>query len=84
MARNNAKNDEALLKTVRRNFYMDDFIKSVKISQEGIDVYHRVREVLSRGGFKLTKWITSDEDVKSQIPEEDRPTKAVKILEVES
>ena len=31
----------------------------------------------------MTKWITSDEDVKSQIPEEDRSTKAVKTLEVE-
>ena len=62
---------------------MDDFLKSVKTPQEGIEVYHRVREVLSKGGFKLTKWITSDEDVKSQIPEEDRSTNAVKTLEVE-
>ena len=83
VARDNAKNDEALVKTVQRNFYMDDFLKSVKTSQEGIDIYNRVREVLSKGGFKLTKWITSDEDVKSQIPEEDRSTKAVKTLEVE-
>ena len=83
VARDNAKNDEALVKTVQRNFYMDDFLKSVKTSQEGIDIYNRVREVLSKGGFKLTKWITSDEDVKSQIPEEDRSTNAVKTLEVE-
>ena len=30
VARDNAKNDEALVKTVQRNFYMDDFLKSVK------------------------------------------------------
>ena len=54
VARDNAKNDEALVKTVQRNFYMDDFLKSVKTSHEGIEVYHRVREVLSKGGFKLT------------------------------
>ena len=70
MARDNAKNDEALVKTVQRNSYIDDFLKSVKTSQEGIDIYNRVREVLSKGGFKSTKWITSDEKVKSQIPEE--------------
>ena len=43
VARDNAKNDEALVKTVQRNFYMDDFLKSVKTSQEGIEVYRRVR-----------------------------------------
>ena len=84
VARDNANNDEALVRTVQRNFLMDDFLKSVKTpAEEDIDVYQKVRSVLSKGGFKLTKSITSDEDVKSQIPEEDRSTKAVKTLEVE-
>ena len=40
-------------------------------------------EILNKGGFKLTKWITSDDEVKSQIPETDRSTKVVKTFGAE-
>ena len=83
MAKDNAKEDENLVKAVQRNFYMDDFLKSVRTPQEAIEIYQKVREILNKGGFKLTKWITSDEEVKSQIPETDRSTKIVKTFEAE-
>ena len=62
---------------------MDDFLKSVRIPQEANEIYQRVREILNKGGFKLTKWITNDEEVKSQIPETDRSMKVVKTFEAE-
>ena len=83
MAKDNAKEDENLVKAVQRNFYMDDFLKSVRSPQEAIEIYQKVREILNKSGFILTKWITSDEEVKSQIPETDRSTKVVKTLEAE-
>ena len=46
-------------------------------------MYQNVREIHGKGGFNLTKWIASDEEVKSQIPEADRSRKIVKILEAE-
>ena len=72
VAKDNAKEDEDLVRAVQRNFYMDDFLKSVRTPQEAIEIYQKVREILNKGGFKLTKWITSDDEVKSQIPETDR------------
>ena len=36
-----------------------------------------------KGGLNLTKWITSDDEVKSQIPETDRLTKVLKTFEAE-
>ena len=81
VAKDNANNDENLVRTVQRNFYMDDFLKSVRKPQEATQIYQKVRDVLSKGGLKLTKWITSDEEVKSQIPETDRSTKVVKTFE---
>ncbi|XP_075263604.1 uncharacterized protein LOC142355283 [Convolutriloba macropyga] len=81
VAKDIAKDDENLVKIVQRNFYMDDSIKSVRTPQEAIEIYQKVREVLSKGGFDLTNWLTSDEEVKSQIPEADRPTKVVKTFE---
>ena len=83
VAKDNAKEDENLVKAVQRNFYMDDFLKSVRTPQEAIEIYQKVRDILIKVGFNLTKWITSDEEVKSQIPERDRSTKVVKIFEAE-
>ena len=80
VAKNNSVNDEIIVKMVLQNFYMDDFLKSFRTRQEAIEIYGNL---LSKGGFKLTKWITSDEEVKSQIPETDRSTKVVKTLEAE-
>ena len=62
---------------------MDDFLKSVRTPQEAIEIYQKVREILNKGGFILTKWITSDDEVKSQILETDRSTKVVKTFEAE-
>ena len=83
MAKDNAVNDENLVKAVQRNFYMDDFLKSVRTPQEAIEIYQKVRDILIKGGFKLTKWIISDEEVKSHIPETDRSKKVVKTCEAE-
>ena len=80
---NYAVNDESLVKTVQRNFHTDDSLKLVRTPQETIEFYRKVRDILSKGGFKLTKWITSDEEVKSEIPETDRSTKVVKTLKAE-
>ena len=83
VAKDDAKEDENLVKAVQRNFYMDDFLKSVRTPQEAIEIYQKVRDILIKGGFNWTKWITSDEEVKSQIPETDRSTKVVKTFEAE-
>ena len=62
---------------------MGEFLKSVKTPQEAIEIYQKVREILNKGGFKLKKWITSDDEIKTQIPETDRSTKVVKTFEAE-
>ena len=62
---------------------MDEFLKSVRTPQEGIEIYRKFRDTLSKGGFKWMKWITSDDEVRSQIPETDRSTKIVKTFEAE-
>ena len=83
VAEDNAKEDENLVKAVQRNFYMDDFLKSVRTPHEAIEIYQKVRDILIKGGFNLTKWITSDDEVKPQIPETDRSTNVVKTFKAE-
>ena len=83
VAKDNAVNDESLVRTVQRNFYMNDFLKSVRTPQEAIKIYQKVRDILIKGGFNLTKWIASDDEVKLQIPETDSTMKVVKTFEAE-
>ena len=62
---------------------MDDFLKSARITQEAIEIYRKVRAIPVKVVLKWTKWITSGDEVKSQIPETDRSTKVVKTFEAE-
>ena len=39
VAKDNAVNDESLVRMVQRNYYMDDFLKSVRTPQEAIEIY---------------------------------------------
>jgi len=38
-----------------------------------------LRELLSKGGFKLTKWISNSKEVSDSIPEPDRAGKCTKV-----
>ena len=81
MAKDNAKDDENLVKAVQRNFYLDDFLESVRTPQKTIDIYQKARNLLSKRGFILMKWIASDEEVKSEVPEAEGTTKLVKTFD---
>ena len=39
LAKDNAVKDESLVRTVQRNFYRDEFLKSVRTPQEAIEIY---------------------------------------------
>ena len=45
------------------SFYVDDFLKSFASVDEAIEVMTQLIEMMKRGGFKLTKFITSSESV---------------------
>ncbi|XP_071837463.1 uncharacterized protein [Apostichopus japonicus] len=71
---------ESTINTVRSNFYVDDCLKAVSTEEEAIELYSELKELLSKGGFKLTKWITNSVKVLSHIPQDDR-AKAVKDID---
>ena len=43
-------------KTVKRNFYVDDCLKSVRSVKNAGKVVDQLQEIISRGRFRLTKW----------------------------
>ena len=60
------------IKTVLRDFYMDDCLKSVETVREAIELQESLRSLLQRGGFRLTKWISNETEVLSSVPESER------------
>jgi hypothetical protein len=56
--------DEKVTDTVRRNFYVqDDCLKSVGDDSQATVLASDLRELLAKGGFRLTKWVSNSSKV---------------------
>ncbi|XP_077869104.1 uncharacterized protein LOC144360065 [Saccoglossus kowalevskii] len=54
--------------TVKHNCYVDDCLKSVPTESIAIKLAAELRELLARGGFKFTKWLSNSKEVMKSIP----------------
>ena len=61
---------------VRDNFYVDDLLKSVPSEEQAVVLQDELREMLSRSGFRLTKWVSNRKRVLEAIPECERAAQA--------
>ena len=80
---NEADFNPKVIETVKRNFYVDDCLKSVSEEDEAVDLAKQLRELLGRGGFKLTKWLSNSRKVIESLPESERAS-IVKNLDFNS
>ncbi|XP_071479017.1 uncharacterized protein [Diadema antillarum] len=71
---NQTDENEAAVKAVQENFYVDDCLTSVGTKEEAVKLCADLRELLSKGGFRLTKWVSNDHDVLQTIPVSERST----------
>jgi len=60
------------VRTLRRNFYVDDCLKSIKGETKAISLVSELRALLSKGGFWLTKWISNSRKVIESVPTSER------------
>ena len=72
---------EAAVSTVKNNFYVDDCLKALLSVEEASQHASNLQCLLSKGGFKLTKWISNSRKVLETIPEEEH-AKEVKTLDL--
>lgn len=56
------------VRKARHNFYVDDLLLSVPSTKGAIKIASQLRQLLSYGGFRLTKWICNDKAVLNTIP----------------
>ena len=75
--------DGAALATIRRNFYVDDLLKSVASCEEAIAMISSTRSLLATGGFHLAKFRSNFNEILSCVPEDDC-VKGAKTIKRES
>ena len=59
--------DIQVFKTVHRNFYVDDLLKSRRDIPSAFNMYKEITELLSCGGLHLTKWTSNKREVLEAI-----------------
>ena len=61
---------------VLNSFYMDNFVNSEPDSASAVSSQREVTELVSRGGFRLTKWLSNSREVLADIAESERAPSA--------
>ena len=75
-AQDNSSNFSAeTIRSVMKNFYVDDLLKSTRSVKEARELAQQLSELLKLGGFRLTKWISNSREVLESIPLAERANK---------
>jgi len=64
--------DPEVVRTVMDNFYVDDCLKSVATEDGAVLLVKQLCQLLSRGGFRLTKWTSNSKLVLDAVPPDER------------
>ena len=64
--------DPAVTDLVLYNFYVDDCLFSVENEDKAINILKKLKSLLKKGGFNLTKWLSNSPKVLNSIPEEEK------------
>ena len=78
---NELKYSELAINTLRRSFYMDDMIRSVKCVEDAKNLIPEMEKLLQEGGFSLGKFMSTSRDVIESVPEEKR-AKSLQNLDI--
>lgn len=60
-------NDESLIKAVKENFYVDDYLDSFSVEQEAVEQIKKMVGLLQKGGFELVNWLSNSTTIMQQF-----------------
>ena len=69
-----------VVKSVKRNFYINDCLRPVKSYKNAVEVADQLRNIFSKGVFRLTKWLCNRPEVLNSIPQVER---ALSVLDLD-
>ena len=64
--------DKETTRSVKRNFYVDDMLKSLRSVDQAIGFAKEMVSLLDKGGFRLRKFMSNNREVLQAIPPEER------------
>ena len=76
---NKARYSPEVIKTVHRNFYVDDVLKSAPTTEKAIWLADQLTRLLSEGGFHLTKFTSNSTLVLKALPQEERANPSINL-----
>ena len=76
---NESKCGKDVADVVRRNFYVDDLLKSTTTIEKATDLALKLIDLLAQGGFRLTKFMSNRKEVLRKIPVGERATPALDL-----
>ena len=79
----NAQESPQITKLIKRNFSVDEFVKSVSNAEQATEVNKVLRAMLAKGGFHLTKFNSSCEQTMTSIEQADKSPSSTKPFEAE-
>ncbi|XP_068749238.1 uncharacterized protein [Montipora capricornis] len=59
--------DPEFVRMMKRSFYVDDLVSGEKTTQDAIQLHDKAQTRLALGGFKLTKWLTNSQELRTKI-----------------
>ena len=68
---NESKYPTGVTEAVFSNFYVHDCLASRENEEEAISLISQLSELLQKGGFNITKWVSNSDRVLQAIPEAD-------------
>ena len=73
---NESKYPTGVTEAVFNNFYLDDCLASRANEEEAKSLISQLSELLQKGGFNITKWVSNSDRALQTIPEADRAVKS--------
>lgn len=67
---------------LRKNFYVDDCLKSVQNEQDAVRFVSQFHDLLAKGGFRLTNWLSNTSRVIKSVLVSERAS-CVRNLELD-
>ena len=68
-----------VINTVRRNFYVDDVLKSVPNEENATHLAEQLIQLMKEGGFHLTKFASNSRKLLATLPERERANPALNL-----
>lgn len=82
VANDEGKQNPMVAEKIKTDFYVDDLMTGCQNIEEGKEIYKEIKNILTKGGFELQKWITNSKELAREIMQEGKGKVDIKMDEI--